>query len=331
MAHLFVDTPGAHISKSGEAISIHCDGTRLVDTPIQEVDHVTLVGNVQITSQAMRAFARRGVRVAVLGSRGNLDCTIGGHSHKHAELRLAQYGKYRDNAYRLNLGKIVVWSKLKNCLDLVQKHHRSHHDLDCSHEESIIQAEMRRVWQTGNRDEILGCEGNAAHSYYAVFARMIRHDGFTMKGRTRRPPRDPVNALLSLGYTLLYNEIHAALEGIGLDPYIGFLHEVEYGRASLACDLMEEFRFLIDALVLSVINRRMIEPSDFSLDEATGGWMLSPSGRKTYYQAYDQKMRTELQHQGQSMCYRRVFSHHAAAFARVIRDEEYVYTPFEAR
>lgn len=331
MAHIYIDTPGSHISKKGETIVINRVGDELLQIPLFEVELVTLVGNVQITTQALTALARRGVRVVMLEARGSLACVTTGHCHKHAQLRLGQYSKYAMESWRLEFARIITWSKLKNCLELLLKHQRSHRETDLEAVIGALRDEMQGVWSVASRQELLGHEGMAARHYYEGFSAMLRNDRFRMHGRNRRPPRDPVNSLLSLGYILLYNEVHAALEGIGLDPYLGFMHEVDYGRASLACDMMEEFRFLVDALVLSVINRQLLAPDDFEPDEATGGIFVKPAARKKFYAAYDQKMKTEVNHHDQTMSYRRMFSHHAALLARVIRDEEYVYVPFQMR
>jgi CRISPR-associated protein Cas1 len=158
---------------------------------------------------------------------------------------------------------------------------------------------------------------------------MVRRE-FTFDGRSRRPPRDPVNALLSLGYTLLFNEMVTAVEAVGLDPYLGFLHDVDYGRASLAVDMVEEFRYFIDALTLSMINRGELNIPDFHQGD-DGGYYLVEKGRETFYKSYEKKVRTEVAYRGMTTSYRRIFFNQAEALARVIRDEETDYKPYLMR
>ena len=178
-------------------------------------------------------------------------------------------------------------------------------------------------------DSLMGHEGNAARHYFAAFGKMVRRE-FSFARRSKRPPKDPVNALLSLGYTLLYHEMHTAVEVVGLDPYLGFMHEVDYGHAALASDLCEEFRFLVDALVLGLINRGELQQHDFQESE-TGGWFLVDTARKKFYAAFERKIRTEISHGEQTISYRRLFFNQAEQLARVITGEQSQYQPYLMR
>jgi CRISPR-associated protein Cas1 len=212
----------------------------------------------------------------------------------------------------------------------VQKHSRSHKEIELTSELTGLELMLGSVAGAREIEILMGFEGTAARHYFHAFGKMVRKE-FAFDGRSKRPPKDPVNALLSLGYTLLFHEMVTAIEAIGLDPYLGFLHEVEYGRASLAVDLCEEFRYLIDSLVLALINRGELNQYDFHRGE-DGGYFLVDHGRKTFYAAYEHKVRTEVSYvNADTMSYRRIFFHQAEELARVIRGEVEAYRPFLMR
>jgi len=184
----------------------------------------------------------------------------------------------------------------------------------------------------------MGLEGAAAKAYFRGFGMLVKKE-FTFERRTRRPPKDPVNALLSLGYTLLFNEMLSAVESLGFDPYLGFLHEVEYGRPSLAVDMVEEFRFLIEGLTLTLINKEILSRDDF-IEQDNGGFYLHEKGREEFYRQYEKKITTEVQYkiipsphggEGSNLNYRRIFHYQVESLARVIKGEEEKYIGYETK
>ncbi len=293
MTLLFVDSDGAQVKLRKECLLVCRDNHDPLETPLSIIDRVVVVGNVHLTLPAMDRLLKESIPVSFLSRRGWFRGRLCGHTHKNVFLRLKQYQRYREDGFALTLSRHIIWSKAHNCRDFLMKHQRTHCDTDLTHEAASIKLQLPLIWNAPNIAAILGHEGTLAHNYFAAMGKMIRHEGFAMNGRTRRPPRDRVNALLSLGYTLLYNEAVSAVESIGFDPHLGFLHQPEYGRASLACDLMEEFRFLIDECVISVVNRGQLDPGQFVED--SGGWFLNQVGRRIFYEAYDNKLRTEVQ------------------------------------
>jgi CRISPR-associated protein Cas1 len=180
-------------------------------------------------------------------------------------LRLAQYEALRDEGIRLAFAKAVVRGKIANQRRFLLRAIREGRDSKQLRPSVIgMRATMARVGDCTSMDEVRGCEGAAAASYFRSFGALMTAEGFRFDGRNRRPPMDPVNALLSLGYTLLANVVEASVQVVGLDPYLGALHAPEHGRPSLVCDLQEEFRTpVVDALVVAVINRGLVEPGDF--------------------------------------------------------------------
>lgn len=330
MPTLYVDGHGSSIRFSEGAIVVKRGAEVATTIPLHQIDRVVAVGTVQVTGHAMKEFFRNDIPVAFFGSHGSHQGSLRPATHKNVFLRLEQYRRYHDNDFRRGIARNIVWNKIHNELVFVRKHHRMHPETDLANEISFLNASLTDSWQSEDPAGMMGHEGAAAHAYFSALSKMIRVPGFDFAGRNRRPPKDPVNAMLSLGYTLLYNELLAATEGVGLDPYLGFLHEPHYGRASLAADLQEEFRHLVDEMVLAVINRRVLAPDQFETD-AEKGCMLLEQGRKTFYGQYEKKLLTEVTYKGMSLSYRRILHHQARHMAAVIQGAEYVYTPYPAR
>jgi CRISPR-associated protein Cas1 len=191
---------------------------------------------------------------------------------------------------------------------------------------------MKQALQAKDLDELRGIEGMAAKRYFEAFPELIRESGFDFHGRSRRPAKDPVNALLNYGYALLRAEITGALQAAGLDPYIGFLHRERYGRESLSFDLMEEFRsILVDNLVVKVINQGMIQPTDFTFE--LGEPRLKDSARKRFLQAFDRRRKDEVFHRllQRKMSYREIFHKQAILLAKFLKGEMEDYYPFLAK
>jgi len=329
LSTIYIDEQGAVLHHRGEEVRVEKDHAVLAKLPLAQIDRVVLAGAVQLSTQVMELFLKHGIPVAFMTVYGRYRGRLTPPTHKNVALRLNQYQKYLDEGFRLRQARILVEAKIKNCEELVQKYQRSHGEVDLFSELKSLPSILPDVKVAPSIGSLMGLEGTAARNYFRAFGRMVRRE-FAFEGRSKRPPKDPVNALLSLGYTLLFNEMVTAAEAVGLDPYLGFLHEVEYGRASLAVDLVEEFRYLIDALVLALVNRGELTREDFRQAE-DGGYYLIDDGRKKFYRSYETKIRTEVLHNGDAVTYRRVFFNQAEALARVIRDEEPQYKPYLMR
>ena len=284
MSTLYLDDQGAMIRVSGQEFIICAGDLELERIPRAWVERVVIAGNVQISTQALVMLLKNEIPVAFMSTKGNYRGRLHQPSHKHAALRLDQYERSRDQEFRLRQGRSVLEGKLKNSRTLLLKHHRAHPEFNCDMEAEGIGRELRKLKQSPTTEGLMGHEGVAAHWYFTAFGRMVRRE-FAFEKRSRRPPRDPGNAMLSLGYTLLYNECLTAVEAIGLDANIGFLHSLEYGRASLASDMVEEFRWLIDGMVLGIVNRGMVRLDDFTPQE-DGGHRMGDPARKMFYGQY---------------------------------------------
>lgn len=225
--------------------------------------------------------------MAIFTSHGRLLGQITSPMTKNISLRRAQYAKSGDSAFVLSFARAVVRGKIGNCLEFIRGFAHNHPETDLHEESSHLSAFRAQVDLQADLPSLLGLEGASARAYFRAFARMVRR-GFQFTGRRRRPAPDPVNALLSLGYTMVYKEIGSLLDGIGFDPYLGFYHQPRYGHATLASDLLEEFRVpLVDRLTLNLMNNRIFSEPDFYLHAASGSVYLKDEPRKRYFIEYE--------------------------------------------
>ncbi len=289
MAVLYVMQPNAVVSKAYEAFTVALqreDGSwEKRSIPAQTVEQMVLMGNPQVSGDALMYALELGMSVHFLTSFGKYLGAALPHDSRNGGLRLAQYGRYHDERGRLALVQAMVAGKIRNQYAVLYRH---------GQRGSGLKEWQKRVGRQESLDQVRGMEGMAAREYFGCWREMLA-DEWGFAGRNRRPPTDPVNALLSFGYGLLRVQVTAAVNVAGLDPYVGFLHEVQRGQPAMVLDLMEEFRPLVaDNVVLSVINNREIQRSDFT--ESLGAFLLSESGRKVFLQAFERKLNDEFKH-----------------------------------
>ena len=252
---------------------------------------------------------------------------------KNSVLRRAQYAASFDTAQTLTLARGFVAGKLANLRVTLLRAARNTEGLSVDSAVDAIRRAERHVEPADNIDTLRGHEGEGSAAYFGVFNRLIKAEGISFPKRVRRPPTDPVNALLSFGYALLANDIHAAVQVLGFDPYCGYLHADRYGRPSLALDLMEEFRpIIVDAVVLACLNKRILQLTDFevSLGEVH---RLKPEARKKFLVQYEERKQTEIQHPvfAYRATYQRCFELQARILAKRIQGEIEQYEPFVVR
>lgn len=297
---LYVQARGAKVSKAGNVLEIRVDDSKVAEARIAEVSQVVLQGGVYITAPALHDLMARAVPVTWLSHGGwFLGHTIG-TGHRNVELRTAQYRASFDPAACLRIAREVVVGKIRNQRTLLRRNCK-----DDALEEEVLNAfrfDVQAAGRARGLPELLGMEGNSAARYFQHFARMLRAPSeeeasqsgwaFDFNRRNRRPPTDPVNALLSYAYSLLTRHVHTALSAVGFDPYRGFYHQPRYGRPALALDVMEPFRPLIaDSAVIMVINNGEVTPGDFVRVQDSVN--LTESGRKTFIAAFERRLEQE--------------------------------------
>lgn len=301
---LYVQTPDAYVRLDHDTLRVEANQTALLQVPLHHIGAVVLFGSAAMSIQAMERCAREGRQIAFLDAGGRFRARVAGPLCGNVLLRIAQYETYRNPERALAMARRVVASKLHNSRLTLLRGARDARSDDArtalSAAAGQLAASLERLPTVGSLDDARGIEGEAAAWYFSVFGRLLAvppaEFAFTL--RTRRPPRDRVNALLSFLYTLLTHDCVGALEAVGLDPQIGFLHAVRPGRPALALDLAEEFRSgLVDRLVLTLINLRQIRPEHFEAREDSGGAvLLNDEGRKAVLTAYQKRKQETVHH-----------------------------------
>jgi CRISPR-associated protein Cas1 len=295
------------------------------------VDAVLIFGAVQVTIQALSELLEHGIELALFTRHGRLKGQLTPIKSKNIVLRMAQFERARDPVFALQTARALVRAKIGNAMAVLRRFAYNHPERKAALDAEIrrLDAHLAGIERVSDLDSLKGLEGIAGRAYFAGLGQMILVD-LAFPGRRRRPAPDPINALLSFGYTLIGNELHALLDRMGFDPYLGFLHQIDYGRPSLALDLLEEFRHpLVDRLTLSLINKRILQDSDFTLDAASGSMHLKPEAMKVYFRHFERWMLEERidSQEGQKLGFRRAFHLQAQRMADAVRDGK-VYQPF---
>jgi CRISPR-associated protein Cas1 len=301
MPPFYVIEQGAKLSHDGRRLVVSKDDHELATTPLVHVSEVVLMGNVGLTTPAIKLLLKENSDVVFLTQDGDYCGRLTGPQTPHVLLRRKQYRCQEDAAFTQAFAQCVVRGKLANLRTLLMKHNREQPDAAVSLAVEALGAALLRAPRTTTINSLLGVEGAATAAYFGAWKRLLRPD-WKFEKRQRRPPPDPVNVLLSLGYTLLARTAQGAVEAAGLDPYAGFLHCVEYNRPSLALDLMEEFRSVVDGVVLWCCNSGQIAPADFAPqpDNAERPVLMSDNAKKKFIQAYERRMDEEILHPRQN-------------------------------
>ena len=296
---LYVTTPGIYLYQDGETVVASLERKDIQRLPIHNLAGIVCFGQVSCSPPLLGFCAERGVHVSFLGMYGNFLARVTGGVSGNVLLRKAHFKAEENADIKGAIAQSFILGKLTNSRTVLCRALRDHGKSD-DLERAIddLAASIDRVQRTTDVDALRGIEGDAARTYFSAFNHMIvaQQETFVMKERTRRPPLDPLNALLSFLYTLLVHDCEAALEGIGLDPQVGFLHALRPGRPSLALDLMEEFRaVLADRVALSLINRKQITAAGFETS-ALGAVVMDDKTRKTVLQEWQTKKKETLTH-----------------------------------
>lgn len=321
---LYLTEQGSTLSRRGERLVVEREGEKLADLPASKVLRVFVFGNVGLTTPAIAYLLREGKEVAFLSSRGRYYGRLISSESRNPTLRRAQLRASDDPATSLDLSRYFVLAKLANQRRLLHRRPGGRASLAAKEITALVQ----RAQTTNSLASLRGVEGLAARAYFGAFGELLEKMTFT--GRRRRPPPDPVNSLLSLGYTLLTYEAFSAVASVGFDPYIGFFHADTYGRPSLALDIMEELRpVIVDTLVLGAVNRGQIQTEDFVLGEENGKpiALLTDDARKRFLALYESRMLTRITHLSRSMTYRGAVHAQARQIVNYLKDHERGYDP----
>jgi CRISPR-associated protein Cas1 len=327
---LVVQTPGAQIGQRGDQLIVSLKGEDVRKIPGQQVRSIYCYGAVQMTAQAVETCLELGIDVSYFSPAGRFLGLLRGLPTSGVDARRGQYRLFELPGVRLQLAREVIRAKIHNQRVMLMRNG------DVPDRVAQLMANFRDATESA-RDltALLGVEGSAAALYFEQFESMLKQRDdwkFDWRGRNRRPPRDPVNALLSLGYSMLAKELTGVCHSVGLDPFLGFMHQPRYGRPALALDLMEEFRPLVaDSVAISLINRGELGPEDFMRN--ANGTFLTDKGRKPFWEAWFRRLDTEVSHPEFSykMAYRRMLEVQGRQLWRFVRGEALTYHGFVTR
>jgi len=333
---LFVTTQGAYLSKEGETVAVKVEGEIRLRLPVHTLGGIVCFGNVSCSPYLMGFCAENNVAISFLSEHGRFLAKVQGPVSGNVLLRREQYRRADDLEFSAKVSKFILTGKITNCRTVLQRALRDHAS-------KIDEQEVRKAVMRFNRqleffeteqslDVLRGIEGDSAHIYFNVFDHLIvaQKEMFHFDERNRRPPLDNVNCLLSFIYTLVMHDIRSALESVGLDPAVGFLHRDRPGRPGLALDLMEEFRpFIADRLVLSLINLQQVQDKDFKKMDS-GAVIMNDDARKTVLVAYQERKKEEILHPflDEKVMIGMLFHIQALLMARYLRGDMDGYPPF---
>ena len=333
---LYVSSQGSYLRREGETVVVEREKQQLLQLPIHTIDGIVCFGNVLCSPFLLGFCAERDVAISFLSEHGRFLAAVRGPVSGNVLLRRQQYRMADDEQMTREIASNVVSGKLANCrvvLNRTVRDHAAKVNAEALREASEkIGKIIERIPRTVDTDEVRGLEGQSAVEYFRVFDHLIvdQKNDFVFNGRNRRPPLDEVNALLSFVYTLLAHDVRSALETVGLDPAVGFLHRDRPGRPGLALDIMEEFRPVIaDRLVLSLINRRQLGKKGFT-KAASGAVVMDDDTRKTVLVEYQNRKQNEVHHPyiEETVPIGLLFFIQANLMARYIRGDIDGYPPF---
>ena len=333
---LYVQTQNAWLNKDGENIVLNVEREVKGRIPIHKIDGIVCFGQVSLSPALMAHCTASNITITFLNQFGKFQARVEGAVSGNVLLRREQYRIADDSERSLVISQTIILGKVFNQRQVIRRYLRDYKDsLDTDIQIRLDKAKkylelgLNRVVQTQNNAELLGREGELAGEYFAVFPRFIRHSDFDFAKRTRNPPTDPVNALLSFAYTLMTHECRSALETVGLDPNSGFFHQLRAGRPSLALDMVEEFRPMIDRFVLSLINKKQLGRKDFiTLDN--GAVVLKDEPRQLFLKAWHDRKQQLLYHDWfeETVPFGLLPHLQATIMARHIRGDIDSYVPF---
>ncbi|NPB09359.1 MAG: CRISPR-associated endonuclease Cas1 [Thermodesulfobacteria bacterium] len=334
--NLYLTEQGIKVRREGRRLQLVKEKGPLREFRLDDLERIFVFGRVHFTAQAIHGILKHDVEVHFLTVSGRYLGRLTPPRGKNIELRLSQFRAFEDEKRRLDLAKAFVRGKIENQRAFLRRQNKKLKDEALARAILTLKGKLRDLEAAEDLDALRGVEGQAAHVYFEVFGRLFQVKGLHFPGRIKRPPPDPVNALLSLGYTLLVSLINGFAEASGLDPYLGYLHAPDYGRPSLVLDLMEEWRpVVVDPLVVRLFNWGAIRPEDFTEepwdeDEDFSSCRLTPEGLRKFLDHYHRRLDEEVHYPplDKKFALRDVVRHQVWHLCRVLKGQEPEYQPF---
>ena len=329
MGMVYITTDDAFVGKTDERLRVRSNQQTILDVPMIKVDGIVVLGRATVSPAALMELLERKIPLSFLTRTGRYLGRLEPPLTNNIFVRAAQWKAAGQTEKALHVVQGLVRGKLKNYRNSLL---RAQRDNGLALQSAITKLEqaIAPINKTRSIDSLRGLEGAGSAAYFGSFSHLIRAPGFSFKTRQRRPPTDPVNALLSFGYAILRHDLQSAINIVGFDPYLGYLHTQRYGRPSLALDLMEEFRpLVVDAVVLTALNRKSLTSHDFETEPLSCAVSLSDEGRRTFLRLYEQKKQSKFKHPvlGRQCTYQEAFEIQARLLAKYLMDEIEKYPP----
>lgn len=326
-ATLYITEQGARLRKKANQLLVIKDNQTVLELECIKVQNILIFGNVEFSTQLLNELFEHGIEFAFLTYDGQLKGQLTPVSPKNIALRLAQYQKSIDNNFNISISRSIIDAKIRNSVQILKLYNKNRPNLDLTPHIKTLEQTLSTLPYARDTNSLLGKEGSSAREYFKALTRILpRELGF--KGRRKRPAPDPVNAMLSLSYSIITSRLHSLLDAIGFEPYLGFLHSTQHARPSLALDLLEEFRQpLADRLVLFYLNKRTFKKDDFYFDPSYSGVLFKEQPFKKFLYLFEKALRKEFKYRGCTVSFLRLFRYQAEMLAKSIQ-EGIPYQPF---
>ncbi|NEO28115.1 MAG: type I-D CRISPR-associated endonuclease Cas1 [Kamptonema sp. SIO4C4] len=329
MGTIYVTREDAFIGKTDERLTVKAEKKMILDVPLIKVEGVVALGRTTVSPAVVTELLQRHIPLSFLKVTGRYLGRLEPEMTKNIFVRKAQWGAVGEEK-AVEVVRGLVRGKLKNYRNGLMRRMRKYSHLDVSESITKIEQAIKPIARTEQVDSLRGLEGAGSAAYFGCFGQLIQNEAFSFCTRRRRPPTDPVNSLLSLGYALLRHDVQSAVNIVGFDPYLGYLHVTHYGRPALALDLMEEFRpLVVDALVLAALNQNKLTLEDFTTEPLSGAVSLTPEGLRVFLRLYEQKKQSKFKHPvlKRQCTYQEAFEIQARFLAKYLLGETEEYPP----
>ncbi len=334
MGTVYITHEDAFIGKTDERLTVKADKQKLLDVPLIKVEGIVVLGRATVSPAVVSELLERHIPLSFIKVTGKYLGRLEPEMTKNIFVRKAQWQAAGESDLAVNAVRSFVRGKLKNYRNALLRREREFSHLNLQTGISRLEEAIAPINTTSSINSLRGLEGAGSAAYFGCFNRLIQGREFQFEARRRRPPTDPVNALLSLGYSLLRHDVQSAVNIAGFDPYLGYLHVERYGRPSLALDLMEEFRpLVVDSVVLSAVNRHFLKPSDFISEPISNAVSLTQEGLKVFLRLYEQKKQSKFKHSvlKRQCTYQEAFEIQARLLAKYLMGEIDKYPPLIVR
>ena len=333
MGSLYITQDDVFIGKTDERLYVKSKERKLQDVPLIHLDGVVVFGRATISPAALAELLQRKIPLIFLTEQGKYLGKLEPALTKNIFVRNAQWKVAGETPQAIHVVQGFIRGKLKNYRSSLSQTQREHSEVNLVGAIAQIDRAIAKLDQAQNIDSLRGLEGAGSAAYFGVFNQLIRAEGFIFKPR-HRPATDPVNSLMNFGYTLLRDNVESAINIVGFDPYLGYLHVQRYGRIGLAFDLMEEFRpLVVDNTILNAINRRILTPNDFTVEPLSNVVRLSEAGKKQFLTLFEKKKQSKFKHPvlGRQCTYQEAFEIQARLLAKYLMGEIDKYPPLVLR